>query len=943
MAPESPSGATRDYARVALVVLCVLATVLAAGLVPALSSSGVVGSPAQSLFPGSSLSGPSGGGSGNGSSPSEEGDWQSVTRAGDEGTGSQGGASGGGLGALNPNSNTDVGGSIGSDTFRSQETSVHLVVRSTESAYWRTGAYDRYTGSGWSRQNPTAEPYEGPIESSQPRGERVNYRVTLNRTATALPTVWRPNTVAGVNDVRVTDQRAVEVAGSVGPGTTYSGVSYRPPRDPSVLRTSDQSYPEAVEDRYTALPDDTSPRIERLTNRVAASADTPYGEAQAIEAWLETNKSYSLNVSQRSDNIAETFIFEMERGYCEYFATSMVVMLRSQDIPARYVVGYSTGQKVAPNTYQVRGMNAHAWVEVYFEDVGWVKFDPTPGSDRLQQERQSLQEADSEENYAPQEEGSPGETLTPNNESSNTDDSEQGNDTGNETSDTGDPRDEGTTNETEGQTEAGYDVSLNRSAVPGATVEVSVTRDGTPVTGRTVYFNGERVDRTGPDGTAAGTVPYTEELRIRIDDPTPGESLAPLGPRTNRFYRLPAAGGGPGDVTFPVETNATVTVTGDRVAGNAVTVTATVDDVPVRNATVLLDGDPAGRTDANGRTTVRLPERPGNVTIAVERSPVRGETTVSIPHLNVSVDPSTPLALPLGTATVNVTAGGAPVDGASVQVGGQTVATTDIDGTATVRFPFASGVTVGAEAYGLSTETQVSGLFVNLLFVLAGVLFLVGLPFLAAARRGYRPREILALLARLPGTAVQYAQVMLVTLATRGDELLVRAIRRLWLAAAAIADLLRGDVSASELRRRLMAWLRTRWAALHQGDGEGVPRSGDRTARSETDRARLTIRRAWQRFLRQVSLRRPSTRTPGEIARHAIDRDGLPHDAVRTLRDAFREVEYGKRSAADRVDRAERALAAIEGERGVDEPQTDGGDSEGSAATQSDGPDRRDG
>jgi hypothetical protein len=83
----------------------------------------------------------------------------------------------------------------------------------------------------------------------------------------------------------------------------------------------------------------------------------------------------------------------MDAGYCTYYATTMVAMLRAQDVPARLVTGYTTGQQVAEGEYVVRGLDAHAWVQVYFEGVGWVRFDPTPSGPRETAENARLVEA----------------------------------------------------------------------------------------------------------------------------------------------------------------------------------------------------------------------------------------------------------------------------------------------------------------------------------------------------------------------------------------------------------------------------------------------------------------------------------------------------------------------------------------------------------------------
>ncbi|MFB6177361.1 MAG: DUF4129 domain-containing transglutaminase family protein, partial [Halobaculum sp.] len=176
---------------------------------------------------------------------------------------------------------------------------------------------------------------------------------------------------------------------------TYTVTSERPQYTTRELRRAGTDYPEAIQQRYTQLPSSTSDRVSKRTQAVieAANASTPYAAAVAIEQYLEETKEYSLDVPNPSGNIAETFLFEREAGYCTYFATTMVVMLRSQGIPARFVTGYTTGQRVGPEQYVVRGLDSHAWVEVYFPEVGWVKFDPTPSAARSDAEQSTLEEA----------------------------------------------------------------------------------------------------------------------------------------------------------------------------------------------------------------------------------------------------------------------------------------------------------------------------------------------------------------------------------------------------------------------------------------------------------------------------------------------------------------------------------------------------------------------
>ena len=123
-------------------------------------------------------------------------------------------------------------------------------------------------------------------------------------------------------------------------------------------------------------------RVSSLARNVASSGDD-YQKARSIERYLMRNYGYSLDlVSRVGGDPIEDFLFERRQGHCEYFATAMVQMLRSVEIPARFVTGF-LGAEQSPLGYEiVRQSNAHAWVEAYVPDRGWVTFDPTPPAGR---------------------------------------------------------------------------------------------------------------------------------------------------------------------------------------------------------------------------------------------------------------------------------------------------------------------------------------------------------------------------------------------------------------------------------------------------------------------------------------------------------------------------------------------------------------------------------
>lgn len=139
------------------------------------------------------------------------------------------------------------------------------------------------------------------------------------------------------------------------------------------------SFPEPIRERYLQLPG-LSGRVAALTREVTRQAKTPYEMTGAVERHLQDNYHYSLDVTaEPSANPIEDFLFRRKTGYCEHYATAMVMMLRTVDIPARLVTGFLQGEwNDFGNYYTVRQRDAHAWVEVFFPRSGWITFDPTP-------------------------------------------------------------------------------------------------------------------------------------------------------------------------------------------------------------------------------------------------------------------------------------------------------------------------------------------------------------------------------------------------------------------------------------------------------------------------------------------------------------------------------------------------------------------------------------
>lgn len=270
---------------------------------------------------------------------------------------------------------------------------VRFTVTAEQAAYWRVGGYDRYTGDDWVRTG-NSKPYAGPLERPPGDTERLRQSFRAEAQINTMPAAWKPVRLGtGADNADITSLGGFQPRNALRKGDQYSVESYRPQWTEEELQTAGQEYPEAITDRYLQIPESTPQRVARFTADLVADSTTPYDAAKRIERWLETNKEYSLDVTKPDGDIAAGFLFNLDRGYCVYYATAMTVMLRTQGIPARFVVGYTPGQKVGETQWVVRGFDSHAWVEVYFPNIGWVKFDPTPSGPRIEAEQSSLQSA----------------------------------------------------------------------------------------------------------------------------------------------------------------------------------------------------------------------------------------------------------------------------------------------------------------------------------------------------------------------------------------------------------------------------------------------------------------------------------------------------------------------------------------------------------------------
>ncbi|MBI4497781.1 MAG: transglutaminase domain-containing protein, partial [Chloroflexi bacterium] len=147
------------------------------------------------------------------------------------------------------------------------------------------------------------------------------------------------------------------------------------------LRQAGTDYPGWVQDHYLQLPRSVPDRVRRLAREWTDPYATPYDKAAAIERRLRMDYTYSLDILAPPQGVdgVDYFLFTLKRGYADYYASAMVVLLRSLGIPARVAVGYVPGEyDHEKEAFVVRETHAHSWPEVYFPRYGWIEFNPTP-------------------------------------------------------------------------------------------------------------------------------------------------------------------------------------------------------------------------------------------------------------------------------------------------------------------------------------------------------------------------------------------------------------------------------------------------------------------------------------------------------------------------------------------------------------------------------------
>jgi protein-glutamine gamma-glutamyltransferase len=274
----------------------------------------------------------------------------------------------------------------------------------TRGAYdlkWRGVSLHLFDGKTWSNlpeespQTPLYRQHDGRYALGQKSTETqslaprpIHYRVLMEPIGTNIFFLAaRAQFLSGVYRVVSVDRHAGAVydLDPARPISLYEADSDLAVPGLEQLRGAATTYSPEIQLKYLQSPPRLDPRIPQLARQITASAGNNYDRATLLERYLMTEFGYTLQLPRATpqDPLAD-FLFVRKQGHCEYFASSMAIMLRTLGIPSRVVNGFRTTEfNDVTSNYVIRASSAHSWVEAYFPGYGWISFDPTPGAPRM--------------------------------------------------------------------------------------------------------------------------------------------------------------------------------------------------------------------------------------------------------------------------------------------------------------------------------------------------------------------------------------------------------------------------------------------------------------------------------------------------------------------------------------------------------------------------------
>jgi len=254
---------------------------------------------------------------------------------------------------------------------------------------WRGIALDTFDGHHWSKTNRRRMGVQPSLDSQywlRPIGkssDHVRYQILLEPLATT--TLFGPHQVLAISGrlqgIEIDGNDSIYMRVQTVRRVQYEVLSEIPSRSPlKAASRPEEKIPPEIAAKYLQLPGDLDPQVPELAREITTKGSSVTEKAALVEGYLKRNYAYTLNLNWTpGQQPLSTFLFKAKAGHCEYFASSMAILLRSVGIPTRLVNGFLMGEyNPVGGDYIIRESDAHSWVEVYTPGRGWMEFDPTP-------------------------------------------------------------------------------------------------------------------------------------------------------------------------------------------------------------------------------------------------------------------------------------------------------------------------------------------------------------------------------------------------------------------------------------------------------------------------------------------------------------------------------------------------------------------------------------
>lgn len=261
-------------------------------------------------------------------------------------------------------------------------------------AYWRSTTLDDYDAINgvWrvaSGETITQFPEDPPLNVAKTKARITVEQTFVNYVPNAGAVYAAPEIISSDRQIRL--KTAYDPQGHNKISATrsryllqlndnYKVISQLSVADQTSLRTASANYPSDIREQYLTVPVEISARTYELADDLTAPYDNPYDKALVIQNYLRNAITYNDQIDAPPDGVEpiDYFLFETREGYCNYYASSFAMLLRTQGIPTRLSRGFASGEyNEDDKLYRVRARDAHTWPEVYFPEYGWIQFEPT--------------------------------------------------------------------------------------------------------------------------------------------------------------------------------------------------------------------------------------------------------------------------------------------------------------------------------------------------------------------------------------------------------------------------------------------------------------------------------------------------------------------------------------------------------------------------------------